>query len=134
MLGFPGSGPPGPFADAERASAWVISRNPIRSSKSCAVKKALLRFGGEVSLGFFCQDAEHVDALTRAHQIDLGLLSFVSGSAKLDDGRHVDGLDERLEVHRGRMVHAGVGGPNGGVEAICCRLVGAREPARSARQ
>ena len=39
-----------------------------------------------------------------------------------------------LEAHGGRMVHAGVGGADGGVEALGGVLVGARWPAPSARR
>ncbi len=38
-------------------------------------------FGGEVALGFFGEDGEHVDALAGAHDVDLGLLALVGGAA-----------------------------------------------------
>ena len=81
--------------------------------------------GGEIALGFFGEDGEHVDALAGAHEVDLGLLAFGGGAAELHDGGDVDGLDELVEAHGGRMVHAGVGGADGGVEAVGGHLVGA---------
>ena len=80
--------------------------------------------GGEVALGLFGEDGEHVDALAGAHEVDLGLLAFGGGAAELHDGGHVDGLDDLVEGHRGRVVHAGVGGADGGVEAVGGGLVG----------
>ena len=47
---------------------------------------------------------------------------------------HVDGLDELVEAHGGWVVHAGVGGADGGVEAVGGLLVGDAGPARSARR
>ncbi len=49
----------------------------------------------------------------------------MGGAAELHDGGHVDGLDELVEAHGGRVIHAGVGGANGGVEAVGGHLVGA---------
>ena len=112
------------LAAAERARAWVISRKAMRSSKR-ALSSRRCFFGGEVALGLFGKDAEHVDALACAEDVDLRLLALVGGSAELHDGRHVDGLDELLEAHGGGMVDAGIGGANGGVEAVGCHLVGA---------
>ena len=84
-----------------------------------------LRLGrGEVALGLFGEDGEHVDALARAHQVDLGLLALLGGSAELHDGGHVDGLDDLVEAHRGRVIHAGIGGADGGVEALRGLLIG----------
>ena len=56
----------------------------------------------EVALGFFGEDGEHVDALARAHQVDLGLLALLRGSAELHDGGHVD-----RTARSGRSVIAG---------------------------
>ena len=84
-----------------------------------------LRLGrGQVALGFFGEDGEHVDALARAHQVDLGLLALVGGAAELHDGGHVDGLDDLLEGHRGWVIHAGIGGADGGIEPLRRLLVG----------
>ena len=80
--------------------------------------------GREVALGLFGEDGEHVDALARAHEVDLGLLARLGGAAELQDGGHVDGVDDLLEAHGGRMVHAGVGGADGGVEVVGGLLVG----------
>ena len=92
--------------------------------EECAVKQTSL-FRGEIALGLVHEDAEHVDALTGAEDVDLRLLAFVGCGSELHHGGHVDGLHELLEAHRGRMIHAGVGGANGGVEPVCCHLVGA---------
>ena len=89
---------------------------------------------GEIALGFFAEDAEHVDALAGAEDVDLGLLAFGGGSAELHDGGHVDGLDELLEAHGGRVLHAGVGGADGGVEAVGGHLVGEAGLLGSARR
>ena len=80
--------------------------------------------GGEVSLGFLGEDGEHVDALARSHEVDLGLLARLGCAAELQDGGHVDGVDDLLEAHGGGMVHAGVGGADGGVEVVGGLLVG----------
>ena len=80
--------------------------------------------GGEVAVGFLGEDGEHVDALARAHEVDAGLLAGLGGAAELHDGGHVDGLDDLLEGHRGGMIHAGVGGADGGVEALGGLLIG----------
>ena len=87
-----------------------------------AVQQAIF-FGGQIALGFFCEDAQHVDALACAQDIDLRLLALVGRCAKLHHRRHIEGLYELLEAHRGRMVNAGVGGANRGVEAVCRHLV-----------
>ncbi len=55
----------------------------------------------------------------------LWLLAFAGGAAELHDGGEVDGLDELVEAHGGRMVGAGVGGADGGVEAVGRHVVGA---------
>ncbi len=81
--------------------------------------------GGEVALGLFGEDGEHVDALAGAHEVDLGLLAFLGGAAELHHGGHVDGLDELVEAHGWGVVDAGVGGADGGVEAVGGHLVGA---------
>ena len=96
----------------------------MRSSKRALSRRRGL-FGGEIALGFVFEDGEHVDALAGAEDVDLGLLAFRGGAAELHDGGHVDGLDELLEAHGGRVVHAGVGGADGGVETIGGHLVGA---------
>ncbi len=57
--------------------------------------------GREVGLGFVVEDGEHVDGLTGAEDVDLGLLAFLGAAAELEDGLHVDGLDESLEGHGG---------------------------------
>ena len=114
----------GALAAAERARACVTSRKPMRSSKRALSSRRCL-VGGEVALGLFGEDGEHVDALAGAEEVDLGLLALVGGAAELHDRRHVDGLDELVEAHRGRMVHAGVGGADRGVEAVGGHLVGA---------
>jgi hypothetical protein len=81
--------------------------------------------GGEVAFGFFGEDGEHVDALTGAHEVDLGLLAFLGGSAELHHGGEVDGLDELVEAHGWGVVGARVCGTDGGVEAVGSHLVGA---------
>ena len=96
----------------------------MRSSKS-ALSSRRVSSVVEIALGLFGEDAEHVDALTSAEDVDLGLLAFVGCGAELHHRGHVDGLDELLEAHCGRMVHAGVGGANRGVEPVCGHLVGA---------
>ena len=80
--------------------------------------------GGEVALGFFGEDGEHVDALARAHQVDLGLLALLGGPAELQDRGHVDGLDDLVEAHGGQCIHAGIGGADRGVQALGGLLVG----------
>ena len=52
---------------------------------------------GEIAGGFVAEDGEHVDRLLGAENVDLGLLALLGASAELQDGLHVDGLDERLE-------------------------------------
>lgn len=91
--------------------------------KECAVEKARL-VRGQVALGFVGEYAEHVDALPGPEEIDLGLLTLLSGTAELHDGRHVDGLDELFEAHDGRVLHAGVGCADGGIETVGGLLVG----------
>ena len=54
----------------------------------------------------------------------LGCSPGSSGAAELHHGGHVDGLDDLLEGHGGRMVHAGIGGADSSVEALGCLLVG----------
>ena len=60
--------------------------------------------GGEVALGLFCEDGEHVDALAGAHEVELGLLAGLGSGAELHDCGHVDGLDELVEAHGGWVV------------------------------
>jgi len=74
--------------------------------------------GGEVACGFFGDEGKHVDGLTSAEEIDLWGLAGFGAAAELEDGLHVDGLDEPLEAHVGHGFHAGVGGADGGVEAV----------------
>ena len=73
---------------------------------------------GEVAFGLLCEDAEHVDGLACAEDIDLRLLAGLGASAELQDGLHVDGLDERFEGEGGGMVRTGVGSADGEVEAL----------------
>ena len=54
---------------------------------------------GEIALGLFDQDAEHVDALARAEDIDAGLLAGLGAGAHLQRSSHVDGLHQLVEVH-----------------------------------
>ena len=80
---------------------------------------------GEVAGGFGGDGGEHVDGLACAEDVDLGLLAGGGGAAELHEGLHVEGLDEALEGHLGDGFHAGVGGADGGVEAVYGGLVGA---------
>jgi len=72
----------------------------------------------------FREDGEHVDALARAHEVDLGLLAGLGCAAELQDRRHVDGVTICSKLMAGRMLHAGVGGADGGVEVIGGLLIG----------
>ena len=97
----------------------------MRSSKR-ALSSRRVFVGGEVALGLFGEDAEHVDALARAEEVDLGLLALGRGAAELHDGRHVDATGRCCsKLISGGCVHAGVGGADGGVETVGGRLVGA---------
>ena len=96
----------------------------MRSSKR-ALSSRRVSSGREIAFGLFGEDGEHVDALAGAHDVDLGLLALVGCTAELHDRGHVDGLDELVEAHGGRVVHAGIGGADGGVEAVGGHLVGA---------
>ncbi len=82
-----------------------------------AVDELLLVFG-QAGCGLIRDDREHVDALFCAEEVDLWLLAFGSVAAKLHDGGHIDGLDEPLEGHLRELLHAGVGGADGDVEAL----------------
>ena len=95
----------------------------MRSSKS-ALSSRRCSSGRRVAFGFFGEDGEHVDALTGAHEIDLGLLAFRRVAAQLHDGGEVDGLDELIEAHLRHALHAGIGGADSGVEAVGGGLVG----------
>ena len=53
---------------------------------------------GEIALGSGGENAEHVDGLAGAEEVDLGLLAFLGAAAELQDGLHVDGLDDLLEA------------------------------------
>src|SRR5215469_10802052 len=78
----------------------------------------------EIAFGLIGEDSEHVDALACAEDVNLRLLAFGSGATQLHDGRHVDGLNEPLEVHWWEVVGARVGGADGGVETVGGGLVG----------
>ena len=80
--------------------------------------------GGEIAGGLLVENAEHVDALACAEDVYLRLLTLFGATAELEDGLHVDGLHDLLEVHGGGMVGTGIGGANGYVEAIGGRLEG----------
>ena len=88
-----------------------------------AFEKAGL-FGGEVALGLFGENGQHVDALAGSDDVDLGLLALGGCAAELHDRGHVDGLDELVEAHGGRMIGAGICCADGGVEAVGGHLVG----------
>ena len=120
--GAPGApGPPGGGAWARawaaRERAWVISRKARRSSKR-ALSRRFCSGGGEVAGCFFREDGEHVNGLAGAEDVDLGLLALLGAAAELQDGLHVDGLDELVEAHGGGVIHAWVGGTDGDVEAV----------------
>ena len=85
--------------------------------KDGAIDEAL--FGmREISLCLAAQDAEHVNTLAGAEQVDLGLLAFLGAAAKLQDGLHVNGLDDPFKAHGGRVIHTGIGSADGCVEAV----------------
>ena len=89
----------------------------MRISNSAFVDQ--LRLGaGQAALVFLPQDGKHVNALARAHQVDLGLLARLGRTAKLQNRSHVDGMYDLLEAHRGRMLHAWVGSAHGGVQVV----------------
>jgi hypothetical protein len=73
---------------------------------------------GEIAPGLVGEDGEHVDGLAGSHDVDLRLLAGGGGAAELHHGLHVEGVDDALEVELGGMVHAGVGGADGGVKAV----------------
>ncbi len=102
MLGPPGPGRPG----ATGCFGCSGAGEGLRDLKEChtqleqgAVEQASL-FRGEVAFGFFFEHSQHVDALARSEDIDLGLLALLGGAAELHDGGHVDRLHELLEAHR----------------------------------
>ena len=96
----------------------------MRSSKS-ALSSRRVSSGVRLPLVFSASTAEHIDALARAEDVDLGLLALVGCAAELHDRGHVDGLDELVEAHCGRVIHARVGGANRGVEPVGGHLIGA---------
>jgi hypothetical protein len=73
---------------------------------------------GEVAVGFVGEDAEHVDGLACAEDVDLRLLAGLGPAAELQDSLHVNGLDERFEGEGGGVVRTGVGGADCEVEAL----------------
>ena len=114
LSGFGGSGAGEGLGDLEEAHTEL---------EEGAVEEAGL-VGGEVVLGLLLQHGEHVDALAGSHEVDLGLLALGRVGPELHDGGHVDGLHELHEAHSRGMVHAGVGGTDGGVEAVGGGIVG----------
>ncbi len=61
-------------------------------------KRALLG-GGEVALGLVAQDAEDVDGLARAHQVERRLFTLGRGQPELHQRGHVERGDELVESH-----------------------------------
>ena len=82
--------------------------------KESAVEEAVL-VGEEIASGLLGEDGEHIDALAGAEDVDLRLLALGGGAAELHDGGEIDGLDYLVEANRRLVVHARVGGADGGV-------------------
>ena len=117
-------GPPGGGGMGAAARCWGGTGEGLRDLQKAeteleeSAREQGLFGGGEIAASLFVENAEHVDGLARAEDVDLRLLALLRAAAELQDGLHVDGLDELLEGHGGRMVRAGVGGADSGVEAV----------------
>ena len=66
------------------------SSNRALSSRRCSLA---VRF----PLVFSCQDAQQVDSLARAHQIDAGLFSGLRARTHAHHGGHVHGLHQVIK-------------------------------------
>ncbi len=91
--------------------------------KESVLQQALFFFG-EIAFGLFLKNPEHVDALARAEDVDMGFLSGLCSCAESDNGREVDGLDDVLEGDGRDGAGRRVGGAEHGVNMIRRLLIG----------
>ncbi len=89
----------------------------MRSSKR-ALSRRRVSSATRFAFGLFGEDGEQCRCSGERRGCRPWLLALGRGAAELHNGGEVDGLDDLIEADGGLMLHAGVGGADGSVEAV----------------